>query len=212
MGDDRPRSGHQPEVLIPGVERATDALHSIDSTRRKHARPGPRDDGCRAAQAPGTGTGLDIELELTARFVGAFIGNLIVGGLLVALGPRYATDKIREINDDPGAAFVWGLLVSIGVPLLLVLFAITIIGLVVTIPGLIVLAVVGLVGQAVSVVWVGDAITGGGDRIGGKAALVGALALAVPAAIPVLGNLITWLVGVFGTGVVGRGLYESWRD
>lgn len=168
--------------------------------------------GVAAAQAPGTGTGLDVELELAARFVGAFVGNLIVGGLLVALGPRYATDKVDEIADDPAAAFVWGLLVGIGVPILLVLLAITIVGLVVTIPGLLGLAVVGVVGQAVSVAWVGDAIAGRGGRIGGKAALVGAVALAVPAAVPMLGDLITSIVGFFGVGVVGRGLYESWQE
>ncbi|WP_225335775.1 hypothetical protein [Halomicrobium urmianum] len=168
--------------------------------------------GVAAAQAPGTGTGLDLHVELAARFVGAFIGNLIVGGLLVALGPGYAADKVDEIADDPVAAFVWGLLVGIGVPIVLALFAITILGLVVTIPGLIVVAIVGLVGQAVSVVWVGDAIAGSGSRVGGKAALVGAVALAVPAAIPILGNLLTTLIGFFGIGVVGRGLYESWRD
>ncbi|WP_226022522.1 hypothetical protein [Halomicrobium salinisoli] len=168
--------------------------------------------GVAAAQAPGTGTGLDVELELTARFVGAFVGNLILGGLLVALGPRYATEKAAEISDDPGAAFVWGLLVSIVVPILLVLIAITIVGLVVTIPGLIVVAVVGVVGQAVSVVWIGNAIAGSDGRVGGRAALAGAAALAVPAAIPILGNLVTWLVGLLGTGVVGRGLYESWQD
>jgi hypothetical protein len=85
---------------------------------------------------------------------------LLLGGLAVLLGPNYVRKRIEEIRERPGEAVVWGLIVTIAVPLALILLAITIIGLLVTIPGLLLVAVVGL----------------------------------------------------FGTGVVGKRLYDSWQD
>lgn len=166
--------------------------------------------GLTAAQSPSPGSEFGLGTGLAVRFGVAFVVNLVLAGLLVAFGPRYARRSVREIRDDPGSAFVWGLLVGIGVPIVLVLLAITIVGLIVAIPGLIVLAVLGVVGTAVTIVWVGDSLTGGRDAAGGTAVVVGAATLAVAAAIPVLGNLIVTVLGCFGLGVVGRGLYETW--
>ncbi|WP_226005334.1 hypothetical protein [Natrinema salinisoli] len=142
------------------------------------------------------------------QIVVAFLINGLLGGALVAVGPSYATQTVTEIRDDPGGAFVWGLLVGIGVPIVFLLLAITIIGLVVTIPGLIAVGIVGLIGHAVAIVWVGTLVSRG-DRVGGKAAGLGALVLAVISAIPALGEFIITVVGYFGIGVVGRRLYVS---
>jgi len=167
--------------------------------------------GVAAAQSPGAGSELGFGTRIGIRFAVALVVNLLLGGAAVALGPRYTAKRIGEIRSDPGAAFVWGLLVSIGVPIALALLAITIIGLVVAIPSILLLAAIGIAGSAIAVVWIGSTLVGDGDRPDGKAAVVGALVLAVAAAIPVLGNLLTSIVSLFGTGVVGRGLYESWR-
>ncbi len=69
------------------------------------------------------------------RLVGGIVGNFVAGGLLVALAPKFARERVRAIRDDPGSAFVWGLLTGIGVPILLALAAVTIIGLLIAIPG-----------------------------------------------------------------------------
>lgn len=151
------------------------------------------------------------ELGFGARFAASFVINLLFGGALVALGPRYARKTVGDLREDPGGAFVWGLLLGIGVPILLFLLAITIIGLIVVIPAGIVLAVVGIVGAAVTVVWIGDLLLSGREGLGGAAVVVGALALAVPYAIPILGDLVATIVGFFGLGAVGRGLYEWWQ-
>ncbi|QLG26961.1 hypothetical protein HUG10_05135 [Halorarum halophilum] len=166
--------------------------------------------GTVAAQSPG-GSGLELGARLGIRLVVSLVVYLLLGGALVALGPRYATETSREIREDPGSAFVWGLLVSIGVPFVLVLLAFTIIGLIVAIPGLLLLFPVGVVGTAVTVVTVGAAIRGSRGDVSGTDAAVGALALAVPFAIPVIGDLVTTVATLFGTGIVGRFLYESWR-
>lgn len=154
-------------------------------------------------------TGLDPGAAIGIQLVVAFVINAVLGGLLVALAPDYARSMVEEIGDDPGGAFVWGLGVGIGLPIVLAILAITIIGLVVAIPGFFVLLAVGIVGNAVTVVWLGNAIAGDGP--GATAVLVGALLLAVVGAIPLLGGLAASALGLFGTGVVGRHLYRSYR-
>jgi len=166
--------------------------------------------GIATAQSPGAGAQLDLVAHVGARFVGAFLGLLLLAGLAVLLGERYVQITVRTIHDEPGESFVWGLLVGIGVPIVLVLIGLTIIGLLITIPGLFVVAAISLVGQAVAVVWIGSLLVGERDDPGGRAVLAGALALAVLATVPLLGNPLLTIVGYFGTGVVGRRFYESW--
>ena len=165
--------------------------------------------GLAAAQSPSAGTELGLTARIGIRFAVALVVNLLLAGALVGFSPEYAAETVAELRADPASAFGWGLLVGIGVPIGLALLAITIIGLLVVIPAALVLVIVGLVGSAVSIVWVGTVLTG--DGIDARTAAVGALAVAVPTSIPVLGDLVSSLVGFFGLGVVGRRLYRSWR-
>jgi len=153
---------------------------------------------------------LDLGTRLAVNFSVGFAIDLLLGGALVALGPEYAARKLGEFRDDPVEPVVWGLIVGIGVPIVLAILAITIVGLLVAIPGVLVLVGVGAVGSALMVGIVGSLLTGGGDP-GGTEVLVGALVLAVVTAIPVLGGPINWLVGLPGIGMVGHDLYRSWR-
>lgn len=166
--------------------------------------------GVAVAQAPETGSELGVGARLAIRFGVALVVNLLLGGALVAFGPRYATDSVRALQDDPGTAFGWGLLVGIVVPIVLAILAATIVGLVVAIPGALVLVAVGIVGNAVTIVWIGDSIAGSGGEVGASAVAVGALLLAGVLTVPVLGNLLTTIVGFFGLGVVSRGLYHGY--
>jgi len=167
--------------------------------------------GLVAAQSPNPAAGLDLGTRVAIRFGVGFVINLLFAGALVGLAPQYARETVDELRESSAEAFVWGLLVGVGVPILLGLLAITIIGLVITIPGLIAIGLLTLVGNAVSVAWIGTVATGR-DRPDGTAAAVGALVVAVPFAIPVLGDLVASLVGFFGLGVVGRRIYEDWRN
>jgi hypothetical protein len=163
------------------------------------------------AAQPEMGSEFGLAARTALRFVVVLAINLVLGGALLLLAPAYARRMVAAIRDDTGGAFLWGLLVGIGVPIALVLIAITIIGLVVTIPGLIVLFFVSLIGNAVTVCWIGGALIGR-DGPDGVAVGVGAVVLAVVGAVPILGNLVTTLLGFFGLGVVGRDLYASWQD
>jgi hypothetical protein len=150
-----------------------------------------------------------IGLRLAVRFGVALVINLVLGGVLAAIAPEYARKTVSAIRDDPGSAFLWGLLVGIALPIGLVLVALTIIGLLITIPGLFALVVLGIVGNAVTICWLGTLLTG--DTVDAAAVGAGAFVLALVAAIPVLGNLTTTLVSFFGLGVVGQDLYRSWQ-
>lgn len=164
--------------------------------------------GTAVAQSPNAAP----ELGLGARFAVVLVVNLVLAGALVAFGPRYAARTVADLREDPGGAFVWGLAVGIGGPILLAIFAITIIGLVVAIPGAVAFAILGIVGSAVTVVWIGDLLVDGRGTVDGKTAAVGALALSVPESVPILGNLVSVVLGFFGLGVVSAGVYRSWRD
>jgi len=167
--------------------------------------------GVAAAQSPLADSELGLVTRVALRFGVVLLVNLVLGGGLYLLAPEYARRMVAEIRDDAGSAFLWGLLVGIALPIALVLLAITIIGLVITIPGLIALFFVGLVGNAVTICWLGTVLTGHREPTG-SAVGVGALVLALIGAIPLLGNLVTTLLGFVGLGVVGRDLYTSWQD
>ena len=163
--------------------------------------------GLAAAQSPVADA--DLGVRLATQFVGGFLVNLVLAGLLVLLAPSYARRTVGAIRDDPGSAFLWGLLVGIAVPIGLVLLAFTIIGLLITIPGLIALAILGVVGNAVAVCWFGGLLTGG--DVDGAAVGAGALVFAVLGVVPIVGTLATTLLSFLGLGVVGRDLYTSWQ-
>ncbi|UIO98865.1 hypothetical protein Hbl1158_09995 [Halobaculum sp. CBA1158] len=156
---------------------------------------------------PGSGS---VAVDLTFSFVGGVVVNLVLAGILVAVAPEYAGDTIAEIRDDPGDAVVWGLLVSIGGLVAVVVLAITIIGILVAIPLALVLAAVSVAGTAVAVVLVGALLTDS-ERPSGTAVLAGSLAVGLMGAIPVIGGLATWVVTLPGVGVVGHDLYRSVR-
>ncbi|EMA01229.1 hypothetical protein [Haloferax denitrificans] len=147
------------------------------------------------------------------RAGGSFLIDLVVGGILVAAAPAYTRDAIAEIRDDPGGSFLWGLGVGIGGVIVLVLLAITIIGLLVAIPGFLALVLLSIVGGAVSTVLLGSLVTGvasGGSPSLGVSLVVGALVAAVLSLVPVLGGVVLFVVDMLGLGVVGRNLYRAW--
>lgn len=165
--------------------------------------------GVAAAQYSDPRSSADLAARIGLQFTMGFVINALLGGVLAGLSPGYTERKLEQIPTDLGETVAWGLIVGIGVPIALAILAFTIIGLIVAVPGILILAGVGIVGSAVMVVVVGDAITGGGT--GGGSVLVGALVLALLTAIPILGGLINWVVGLPGIGMVGHDLYRSWK-
>ncbi|MFC7070292.1 hypothetical protein [Halobaculum lipolyticum] len=154
---------------------------------------------------------IDLTTRIGLQFGVRLVVNLFLGGALVVAGPEYAADKVDEFRSEPGESVGWGLVVGIGVPIVLLVLAVTLIGLIVAIPGMIVLAAVGILGSAVVVVLVGSAVTKA-ERPGGTEVLLGALVLSLLTAIPIVGGFVNWVVGLPGIGLVGRDLYRSWAE
>lgn len=167
--------------------------------------------GVASAQTPEAIRELGLLPTLGIRFGVALLLNLLFAGLLVGFAPHFTKARVHELRDDPGEGFVWGLIAGIGVPLLLVVLAITIIGLLITIPGLLVLALFGLAGQGVVVSWVGTLVTDGTEPTDGMTILVGAVVLAGVSAVPLLGNFAYRILLLFGLGVVFKTFYEDYR-
>jgi len=168
--------------------------------------------GVATAQSTAPGSGIGPGFEIVLRFGVGFVIFAILGVAAAGLGPNYTTNAVREIQDDPGAAIGWGILVGILLPIGLVLLALTIIGAVISIPGLLLIAVLGIVGNGVTAVWIGNSVIGDDGTVSATDGVAGGLLMAVPFAIPVVGGFLLNLITLVGLGVVGRGVYEEWSD
>lgn len=146
------------------------------------------------------------------RLIGGLLANLVVAGLLVGLAPTFARERVRDLRDDPVSGFGWGLITGIGVPIVLTLLAITIIGLLIAVPGFLLLIVVGIAGNGVTVLWVGSLVCREVDALGDHPLLVGSVATAVVGAVPFLGDFALSVLTFFGLGAVGKAVYDSYRD
>lgn len=159
------------------------------------------------AQSVSRSTSVSFEPGVGARFAGTLIGTLLAVGLSLAVSPEFTRRRVDDLRSDPVAGFGWGLVVGVGVPFVLVLVAATGVGLLFAVPVFLVVFVHGVVGLAVGALWVGSFLVDEDDAFDRAAA--GIVTLAVLAAIPVLGGLLTTLVSTCGLGVVARESYES---
>jgi len=147
----------------------------------------------------------------------AFVANLLLGAILLALFPKFSDAVADRAITDPLRTGLVGLGVLAGVVLLLVLFAITIIGLPLTLIGALLFLVVawtGLVyGRFTLGMWIlslfssqRDVDGDGGNRWIGL--VLGLLVGGGLALVPVVGDLINLLVFLLGLGALSVGLYR----
>lgn len=151
-------------------------------------------------------------IGMLSRVVFTFIFHLVVGGILVAVIPEETRTAVARIRREPLAAFGWGFGAFLLTFVAMGILAITIIGLLVVIPGAIALVVVLLVGDAFGTIALGMALA----RVDPDANLwyglgIGALVVALLTAIPFLGWLVSFVVGMIGFGSIVRGYWRS-RD
>lgn len=156
----------------------------------------------RDAAPVGTETVID---TMFTDAVASAVLTLVIGGLLIALAPGTTRDLTDRALDDPGIAFVYGLLSFIIVIGSFVLLAITVIGLIVGIPLLIVYVIVAVVAGELGYLAVGRLVTE--DWI-----LVLSIAVAVSAitgAVPVFGTTIEFVIVSVGVGTVILAVFET---
>ena len=142
----------------------------------------------------------------------ALAANLLLGAVLLGLFPRFSDRVADHVASAPARSGLVGLGVLVGVPILLVAVAITVIG----IP----LAFVGAFGFAL-LIWVGIvygrfavaawllSLIGAENRW--LALVVGLVAGALLAEVPYVGGLVNFVVFLLGLGALVRGLYTHRR-
>lgn len=147
-------------------------------------------------------------LSPLARAVGGFVAVFVVAGLVALLAPRYADRVAGQARNKPLAAFGYGLVFGFGTVLVLAVLAATGIGMLVAVPGLVVFTVVALVGTSCGYLLLGQVVTGTRDSVGVTVVLAGALLAGALSAVPVLGNLLDFVVATVGLGAV----VLDWQD
>lgn len=137
--------------------------------------------------------------------------NLVVGAVLLALFPRFTGTVSRRVREDALRSGLLGLAAGIGGAILVLLLAITIVG----IPlALVLAAFLGLTGWTGSILGqyaVGDYVLRRAGREDRWLALVaGLVGFAVLRFVPVLGGLATAIAGLLGFGAVVAALYARY--
>jgi len=138
----------------------------------------------------------------------AFAINLLLGVILLALFPRFSDRVADSVATGPLRSGLVGLGVFVGVPILLIALAITVIGIPLSILGILLFALLLWIGTVYGLfaiaAWVLSLI-GLDNRW--LALIVGLLVGAALTRVPIVGGVINLLVLLLGLGAIARALY-----
>lgn len=142
-----------------------------------------------------------------------FLVSFVLGAVLLLAFPA-GTNGIRDrVREDPLTSGLYGLVVLVGVPILLVLVAITVIGIPLAVIGALLFALAAWVASVLGRYAVGGWLLGyAGTDNRWAALLVGMLAVAVVGLVPVLGGLVKFVVLLLGLGALGAVGLEAGRE
>jgi hypothetical protein len=153
------------------------------------------------------GSELRPSLSIPIQFGVTLVVNLLLGGAVLAVVPRYTREIAGEIRSEPIASLGFGLVAVLAVVVATVLLAITVVGLLVVVPGLLVVAVVQLAASGIAITAVGSALVGTDPDA--TALLVGSLVLAVLGLLPIVGPLVDAGVSLVGFGAMAADYWAS---
>ncbi len=131
-------------------------------------------------------------------WIAVSVSSLLLGILLLLLAPR-AADAVRKAGGSPLAAFLWGIVLLILLPILAVLALVTVVGIPLGVGLLLVLPPLLSIAY-VTTAWVLGRRFVTGSRI--LAFLAGLVVLRLLALVPFLGGLVWFLATVFGLGAL----------
>ncbi|MXV62972.1 cell shape determination protein CcmA [Natronorubrum sp. JWXQ-INN-674] len=139
--------------------------------------------------------------------------NLVLGAALLALFPRFSDGVANRVATDPVRSGLAGLGVLVGIPILLVATAITVVGIPFSVIGAFAFALVvwiGIVyGRFAVAAWLLSAVDVENRWL---ALVVGLVGGALLAQVPYLGGLLNLLVFLLGLGALAVGLYSHRRS
>ncbi|SIR53154.1 protein CcmA, bactofilin family [Haladaptatus litoreus] len=141
-----------------------------------------------------------------------FFVNLLLGVLLLAVFPTFSDGVAERARSEPLFSAGVGLLLLILVPIALVLFAITIIGIPISLLGALLFGIVLWIGTVYGALTVGVWLLSLADRTNRwLALLVGLLVVAILTQIPIFGGLVQFLVLLLGLGALAIGVRARYR-
>ncbi|WP_227375226.1 polymer-forming cytoskeletal protein [Haladaptatus halobius] len=149
------------------------------------------------------------------NWVGALYGflvNLLLGAVLLAVFPTFSGHVAERTRDDPVLSAGVGLLLLVLVPILLVVFAVTIIGIPISLLGallfVILLWTAAVYGSFAVGIWLLSLV----DETNRWLALaVGLLVVTLLSQIPIFGGLVQFIVLLLGLGALAMALRARYR-
>jgi cytoskeletal protein CcmA (bactofilin family) len=142
----------------------------------------------------------------------ALLANLLLGAVLLVVVPEFSSGIASRVAEDPVRTGGAGLLALFGVPLVLVLFALTVVGLPIAVLGAIGFGFAVWVGAIYGQYAVGTWVLRRAGRENQWLALVaGVLGFTVLGAIPVIGTVLGMSALLLGLGALALGLWEAYR-
>jgi cytoskeletal protein CcmA (bactofilin family) len=143
-----------------------------------------------------------------------FFANLILGAILLLVFPGFSRRVADRVRESPGRSGAIGFLLLIGVPIALVLIAITIIGIPLAIIGIFVYMFAVWVGLVYGEYAVGHWILSRSyDEVNRwYALLLGLLLFALLGLIPFIGGLFVFVALLLGLGALGSAMRGAYRD
>jgi hypothetical protein len=161
--------------------------------------------------------GAEVESASPAYWIGSTAVLVVLGALGVAVAGRRLSAFGRDLTEQPGRTALTALAVWIGLPMLAVLLAITLIGIPLALAiAVLVLPVLWVIGYVVTGVRLGEVLAGAlklavpPERWYLPVA-IGIVAFQVIGLIPVLGALVVGLAGMAGSGALVYRFVQSWR-
>ncbi|MGA9400193.1 bactofilin family protein [Haladaptatus sp.] len=148
-------------------------------------------------------------------WVGAVYGffvNLLLGIVLLALFPMFSDSVADNGRTNPLFSIGVGILFLVLVPIVLLVFAITVIGIPISILGAIVFAIflwiATVYGSLTVGVWLLSLADSGGHWLG---LILGLFVVAILSRIPVVGGIFTFVVLLLGLGALAAALWSRYR-
>lgn len=140
-------------------------------------------------------------------WIGGAIATFVLGLLLLWLAPR-GMARTREVaRTEVGASIGIGLALLVGVPVVAVLIAFTLVGLPLTLGLLVATAMAAFVGSIVSALLVGHLLLRGAHPV--VELLVGLVLIGLAGLLPFVGGIVTGLAAVYGVGALAVAVWRA---
>jgi cytoskeletal protein CcmA (bactofilin family) len=139
--------------------------------------------------------------------------NLVLGAALLAVMPRFSRGVVERVGADPLTTGGVGLLVLVGVPVALVLLAITIVGIPITVLGAILFGLLVWVALVYGRIAIGAiALEQFGVSNRWAALLVGVVGMELVGLVPILGTFADFATVLLGLGAVVLAVRQVRRE